>query len=355
MCIDSLYRMDNDFSAEEWHSCLEKSGQATVYHTLGWRSILAEVFGYKTSYAVCRNSSGDICAALPLVLVKSWITGNRVVSLPLSQYGGPLVTDPEAMKCVTDHLRGFLEKGFTYVRLKSRHRLNLTTGPDVSVSNYFTRCVITLKSHTEDEVWSSIKKKVRHDVRSAFDSGVAVELVDSAYEYDRLIEMMFQTCKKHGVPPYPPRLLKEINRTFVPKLARTFVARRDSKIIGAIILFLMNNEAIYAYSFSDSENLKYHPNHALIWTAIKWSLQNGISVFDLGTSSPLDNKLLEFKRRWGAHEIGLNDYFLTHDLSAITPDRRSSLKYRSAAFAWRVLLPQFVAGTIGPPLLRHLE
>ena len=139
-----------------------------------------------------------------------------------------------------------------------------------------------LKSRTEDEVWSSIKKKVRHDVRAAFDSGVTVEPADSAQENDRLVEMMFQTCKKHGVPPYPPKLFNVINQTLVPKLARIFVARHDSEIIGAVIIFMMNNEATFAYSFSDNENLQYHPNHALIWTAIKWSLQSGFSMFDLG-------------------------------------------------------------------------
>ena len=136
-----MYRMDSDFSAEEWNSCLEKSGEATVYHTLGWRSILAEVFGYKTTYTICRNGKGDICAAIPLAVIKSWITGNRVVSLPFSQYGGLLVTDPAAMKCVTNHLRSFLKERFSYVRLKSRHPLNFASGPDVCVSHSVIRCV----------------------------------------------------------------------------------------------------------------------------------------------------------------------------------------------------------------------
>jgi lipid II:glycine glycyltransferase (peptidoglycan interpeptide bridge formation enzyme) len=181
-------------------------------------------------------------------------------------------------------------------------------------------------------------------------------MLDSANEIDRVNELMLQTCKKHGVPPYSPRLLEAIKNMLIPKkLARIFVARLAGKMVAAVVLFIMNNDSIYAYNFSDSNYLRFRPNNALIWAAIKWSLDNALSNLDLGISSPQDNELLSFKMRWGATRTRVRDYFLVRGGMAIPADRRASLRYRLAAAAWRTLLPSFLARKMGPMLLTHLE
>jgi lipid II:glycine glycyltransferase (peptidoglycan interpeptide bridge formation enzyme) len=151
-------------------------------------------------------------------------------------------------------------------------------------------------------------------------------------------------------------LINSISEVFVArKMAVVFVARLYGKIIAALVLFTVNREGTYAYNFSDSKYLKFHPNHALLWAAIEWSIRNGLSAFDLGISSPQDNQLLLFKRRWGGSELNVRDYFIAPGSKSILPDRRASLKYKSATIAWRFLVPSFVASTVGPSLISHLE
>jgi lipid II:glycine glycyltransferase (peptidoglycan interpeptide bridge formation enzyme) len=117
----------------------------------------------------------------------------------------------------------------------------------------------------------------------------------------------------------------------------------------------MKGYGIYAYNFSDQRYLRYRPNNALIWGAIQWSLQNGFTSLDLGISSPQDNQLLWWKKRWGAVEYLLREYFLSSANKPIAPDRRESLKYKSATMLWRYLVPGFVASAIGPSLIPHLD
>jgi len=175
-------------------------------------------------------------------------------------------------------------------------------------------------------------------------------------DIERLRDLMLQTCKKHGTPPYSAWLLKEISNILMPKkLARTFVARLGEKIVATLILFTMNKEGIYAYNFSDAKYLRFEPNNALIWRAIKWSLDNGFRSFDLGISSPQDNQLLSFKMRWGAIVTKLPEYFIAPSDKVILPDRRASQKYRPATLAWKFLLPSFIASAIGPRILSHFE
>jgi len=350
--------VDYSFDSREWDAYLEASRSATVYHTLEWRSILEDVFGYETRYAICRNGVGDVAALLPIALVRSWITGNRVVSLPFSQYGGLLISDPEALECIVEHLRIYLRHGFQYVQLRAREPLeqNSVMRSSLRLSEYYSRCVIPLENRNEDDVWNSMhKNSVRRAINRSSRAGVRVEFGLRLNGINQVRDLMLQTCKKHGVPPYSPRLLKAIGDVLVPKnLAKILLAKLDNKIIATLILFTMNREAIYAYNFSDPNYLKSDPNNALIWAAIKWSLKSGLREFDMGISSPQDNKLLSFKMRWGAIEDKLPEYFLaTGNQKDIVSDRRASLKYRLASFAWRFLLPDFLTATIGPRLISH--
>lgn len=296
---------------------------------------------------------------LPLALVRSWITGNRAVSLPFSQYGGPLTNDMEALECVLRHLREYLYHGYQYVRLRTRDPFD----PKFAVPNwlraseYYSRCVIPLENRSERDVWSRLHaNSVRWAVRRSLRSGVVVNICEQNNDVRRFRELMLQTCKKHGVPPYSIRLLEGIDEVLAPKkLARIFVAKLNEKIIAILILFTINEEATFAYNFSDVNYLRLYPNNALIWSAIKWSLDNGFRNFDMGISSPQDNQLLSFKMRWGPIVSKLREYFIASNENAISPDRRACKKYKSATLVWRFLLPSFVASVIGPRILPHFE
>jgi len=352
-----LFSIDFDFRPEEWKDYLSTSRRGTVYHTLEWRKVLESVFGYETRYSVCRNGRGDCVGVLPLAFVKSWITGNRVVSLPFSQYGGPLVTDRGALECIVEHLRGYLSHGFEYVRLGCRDTLgqSLVGESDLKSSDYYSRCFVPLGGRTVNDVWKSIKSSTRREVKQSARNGVVVEIGGSrTADLDCFRSLILRTCRRHGIPTYPPELPDAIINVLVPKgLARIFVARLRDETIATLVLLTMNREAVYAYNFSDERFFRFRPNNALLWEAIKWSLDMNLSSLDLGTSSPEDNELLSFKLSWGAFKDKLHEYYIGGSDKILSgPDRRSSRRYRLASFVWK-RLPTFLASAIGPKLLSH--
>jgi CelD/BcsL family acetyltransferase involved in cellulose biosynthesis len=282
--------IDAHFNSKEWNDYLAADRRATVYHTLEWRSVLEDVFRYETAYVVSRGNEGDISGILPLALVRSRITGNRVVSLPFSQYGGPLCTNALALESMLNYLKELVTHGFEYIRLRGRDLYDELEGFGLRTSDDYSRCTIPIANRSDEDVWKALDKgSVRWAIKRSFSEGVVVEVSDSLYEEDRVTELMHQTTKKHGVPPYPPLLLKSISDLSTKGLAKIFLAKMKGKVIACLVLFTMNKEAIYAYNFSDVEYLRFYPNNALIWTAIKWSMKNGFSVFDMGTSSRQDN------------------------------------------------------------------
>jgi lipid II:glycine glycyltransferase (peptidoglycan interpeptide bridge formation enzyme) len=175
-------------------------------------------------------------------------------------------------------------------------------------------------------------------------------------DVNRIRDLMYQTCKRHGTPAYPAQLLNAImNRLAANNFAKVFVARLQEKIVAALVLFTMSKEGIYAYNFSDEKYLDSYPNNALLWAAIKWSMDNELRLFDMGISSPHDKELFAFKMRWGATAAKLHDYFIGANEQLVSaPDRRSSRKYASATTIWK-LIPGLLANRLGPRLIRHLE
>jgi hypothetical protein len=63
------------------------SDRATVYHTPEWRDVLVSTYGYQPFY-IGYFESDKLTAFLPLMLVKSWLTGTRLVSLPFANTCG---------------------------------------------------------------------------------------------------------------------------------------------------------------------------------------------------------------------------------------------------------------------------
>jgi len=348
--------IDGVFSTKEWNTYLDENPHATVYHTLEWRSILEDVFHYKTSYTVCRNGRADVVGILPIALVRSWMTGNRAVSLPFSQYGGPLANDSTALEHLLKYLRKHLKDGFEYVRLRARDRLddNVVARVGMRLSEDCSRCYIPLGNRTVDDIQKSLHSGCRRAIKQSSRYNVHVRVSDEWDDLNRVNHLIVQTCKKHGTPPYPSSLLKAISDLLVPRgIAKIFIATLEQKIIGTLVLLTMKNEATYAYVFTDPKYLRLRTNNALLWTAIRWSLESGMSCFDMGISSPLDNELLRFKKSWGATEEKLHDYFILEGQKPLNPDRRSSLTYKLAILTWRLVFPTFVASKVGPRLLYH--
>lgn len=352
-----MYILDSDFSSREWDTYLEIAPRATVYHTLEWRAMLEDIFHYKTLYAVCRNSRGGILGVLPLALVRSYITGNRVVSLPFSQYAGPLVSDSDALETVLRYVARYLKHGFEYVRLRGRAPLDsrVAASSGLKLSTYCSRFFIPLANRSTPDIWKSFHRMVRRAIRKSQDS-LTVDTCVTGADIESIRALMSGTCKNHGIPPYPAHLPTAIAHLLLPKnLAKIFVARFENKVVAALVLFTLNKEAVCAYNWSNKKYLGLRPNNALFWAAIKWSLENGLDVFDMGVGSPQDDQLLSFKRRWGTIEGPLYDYFAVVEGERFSPDRRASAKYEFAMLAWRFLVPKFVASAVGPRLLSHLE
>jgi lipid II:glycine glycyltransferase (peptidoglycan interpeptide bridge formation enzyme) len=105
------------------------------------------------------------------------------------------------------------------------------------------------------------------------------------------------------------------------------LVKYKSRYISSAILLKYKNCIYYEYSASDPGFLKLHPNHFILWEAIKLAHQEEYSYFYFGRSSIDNRNLIDFKRRWGTEEKALYYYYFPYAQS-ISAESRESLRFR---------------------------
>jgi len=88
MEITELQREDE----KAWDMYVHKSNSSTFYHQLGWRNVVEKTYKHKPVYLIAKEE-GEIKGVLPLFLMRSWIFGKKLVSVPFAPYGGVCAGD----------------------------------------------------------------------------------------------------------------------------------------------------------------------------------------------------------------------------------------------------------------------
>ena len=76
-----------------WQQLLERV-DSSVFHSPAWMTVLAKTYDFEPAALVVLDGPGEPVAGIPFVRVADLI-GERVVSLPFSDYCDPLVGDRE--------------------------------------------------------------------------------------------------------------------------------------------------------------------------------------------------------------------------------------------------------------------
>ena len=73
-----------------WDDLVASHAKASVFHQSGWLRALAKTYGYRPVVLTSTPAEGPLSDGIVFCEVKSWITGNRLVSLPFADHAEPL-------------------------------------------------------------------------------------------------------------------------------------------------------------------------------------------------------------------------------------------------------------------------
>ena len=287
-------------------------------------------------------------ASLPVMEVKSVLTGSRGVSLPFSDYCTPITDDKDQMDQLIRHTVEYGKAaGWKYLEFRGATFLPLQTP---SCTRFFTHYLPLTKD--EDALFSKFRSNTKRNIKKGLREQVVTSIENSWDGMDAFYGLHCQTRKKHGIPPQPKSFFRNIFKHIIQKSNGIIVigSLRNKPVAGSVFLHF-GNFATYKYGASDEAFHHLRPNNVIIWEAIKYYANKGFSGLDFGRTDIFNYGLANFKEGWGTKRdvLHYHQYDLRH--SVFVDHQKRIPAYMLRLFR---MLPIPLLQLFGNMLYRHI-
>lgn len=288
-----------------WDHFVERHPLGTIYHHSSWQGVIQRTYGYKPLYHLILRNGSDIEAAMSSAVVKSWLTGNRIVSYPFSDTCDPLVETPEQL----DALLKALEKSRT--ELNARFVEVRFARANLFIDNYASRPEyhsyhLALDKEPKELFRTFHKSCIQRAIKKARKEELEIFTGKNELDLKAFYRLHLMTRKKHGVPIQPFRFFKNLRYALTPKNMLTLLlARYRNKVVAGIILLWFKDIACYKFGASDKRFMHLRVNQLLMWEAVQLAQERGCLTFNFGRANCANKGLAQYKSRWGTQKMPL--------------------------------------------------
>jgi hypothetical protein len=310
-----------------WPELVDRHPSASFFHTRAWLETLRRTYGFEPVAYTTSPAGAKLDNAIVFCRIRSWLTGQRLVSLPFSDHAEPLTDSDEALHALLGSLAsGLARDGHRYLELRSaRVPVAGAAGFGESASFYSHRLDL---GPSLDTIHQRLHKDcIRRKIRRAERDGLTCEEGRS----DRLLEAFYRllvlTSRRRHLPPQPLAWFRHM-MAFAGDGLKIRVAFKDGCPAAAILTLTSRTSMIYKYGCSDLRFNSLGGTQLLLWHAIREAKHLRLREFDFGRSDPHTPGLVTFKDRWGATR------------SALRYARFPNPSARSTADDWRLRMAQ---------------
>ncbi len=282
----------------------------SIYHLSAWSEILKASFGYKPYYVISEENK-QIKAAIPLMLVKSWLTGKRLVSLPRLPYCDPLVSSEDELQKLLNYIYQIVDDcKIQYVEIKTQLNDQFFKDDQIKRYKHFRNHILSLEIE-RDELWKSFDRTcVKQRITRAQKNNVKFRFGETDEDLKIFYSLHKMTAAKQKIPVRPFNYFYNIwQRLRKKNLLLLLIAEVNGKAGAANISFKFKNTLYYEFLGLNYDLIQHSPGHLLIWEAIQIACDCHLQSFDFGLTPPGNPGLADFKRRWGAKESELSYFY----------------------------------------------
>ena len=332
-------------SDPRWNAFIERDPRAAIFHAPGWLQSLRETYGYRPVVHTTARPWQSLTNGVVFCQVKSWFTGNRLVSLPFSDHCEPLVgadEDPgEFANLDSSNPWQYVElrpvgaipaanaspQGFRQTEKFWLHRLDLSPTAAQIFSHLHNDCI-------------------RRKIRKAEREHVVCEEGNTPALLDNFYRLLLRTRRRHRLPPQPKTWFRNLAK-FLAGNIKIRVASKGGQPVASIITFSYNNRLFYKYGSSDERYHRLGGMQLLLWRAIEDAKEKNYSEFDLGRCEWDNTGLRIFKDRWGASRSPLTYWRYQPGKSFFGHEHRMARKFLR-------LCPSALLQAAGRSFYRHI-
>lgn len=287
-----------DVALDDRYRQLLDRRSADLFHSPAWAQVLADTYNLSIKAVMGDDAQGQPQGALLYCRIHDAL-GDRIVSLPFSDYCDPLVDTAEQFVAMAQPLLAM----DVPVTIRCVHNSIVADASRVDVVKQARWHGIDLTADAE-KLWKGLAEPKRRAVAKARREGVTLGEV-SDDEFLQVFHRMHVAMRKqkYRLLAQPMRFFESICRRF-SQLESWFplVAKHNGRPIAAMICLRYDNTLYYKFGTSSRETLPLRPNEFLMWEAIQLAKSLGCTRLDLGLSDNDQPGLVRFKQQLGARE-----------------------------------------------------
>jgi lipid II:glycine glycyltransferase (peptidoglycan interpeptide bridge formation enzyme) len=342
----SQLRMIDPTHYSQWDQFILSASKCSFFHSSSWARVLSESYGYKPIYFT-HFDDGRLLSLIPIMEVKSFITGRRGVSLPFTDQCEAILEKEDDFEDLFKAIIDYGKKlGWKYVELRGQNQF---LNSRIHSSCYYIHTLDL--TPLEDKIYSSFRDSTRRNIKKAIREGVTVDIcysMDSVREFYRLTCM---TRRQHGLPPQPFFFFKKIyDHIILRDQGIVLLASYKGKVIAGAVFFHFGDSAIFKYGASDMRFHLLRANNLVLWKAIQWCIGKGFRSASLGRTEPENKGLRQFKTGFCSSERVMRYYRYDLSLKTFLTDRSKEEKWLAKIFN-RMPIP--ILKIIGSLLYKH--
>lgn len=330
-----------------WADLATGHPDATVFHHPRWARLLADCYGYDARLCALVRADGSLEGGIPLLDVKSRLTGRRAVGLAFTDFCPPLYAQGAGPAALVDGLREVR-------RREGWPRVEIRWGVEGASPGERVFRHTTALSPDAEAVFARFKKtRVKQPIRQARAAGITVTQTSEWEGVRAFYDLHLRTRRRLGVPTQPLKFFRLVwERLVAEDLGFAALAYDGSRVVAGGVFLRWNGVTTYKFGASEADAWKLRPNHLLLWEAIQRSCAAGDRLFDWGRTEPEHEGLRDFKLGW-ADEQEVT-YSVLADDEAGAPRHPGGPRRGEAALAKVIQKsPVWVSRAVGKVLYGH--
>lgn len=353
----------NENNGQLWESFISKQDKIFPQHILNWQSMI------KNSYKNCKpmyyikTKDSRVQVVFPFFLVESKIFGNRVISQPFIDFGGPLGEfDGEFIQSLIKDVKEKVGDNLKHIEIRLSNFIpNYEKIEEILTNEGFKKDLkrhqFILKLEDEKTLWDNFSRITRKGIKKAKKSKLIMKGIRDEKELKAFYELYLKNMKNFGTPQHSYDFFLNIFNIMKDNFMG-LNCYKEGKLIGSLIVFHSKNYMYAAYNFSEHDYLIYQPNDLLYWEMIIWAIKNNIKYFDFGQCEVNAEEgsraagIYKFKSKWKGM-LYERPYFYYSFGDEKRKNSEEKEKYKKMIKIWRTL-PIILIKKIGPKLASEL-
>jgi CelD/BcsL family acetyltransferase involved in cellulose biosynthesis len=341
-------RVVDPFMDSRWDELVAKHPRASPFHKPGWLKALQLTYGYEPFVLTSAAPGEPMKNGMVFCRVSSWVTGDRVVSLPFADHCEPLVSSAEEVAEFSKWLQREREfQRWKYVEFRPLGLFKqVSAGPQPSSSYCYHE--LDVRPSLESIFRKMHRNCIQRKIRRAEKERLAYEVGRSPESLDAFYQLLLMTRRRLGILPQPLSWFQNLFECMGDDL-QIRVARKDGRPIASVLTLSHRRSVVYKYGCSDERFHNLGGMPFLFWKLIEESKAWGAERIDFGRSDLQSTGLITFKDRLGARK-----HVLTYYRYPGCKKRAATPWYLKTSRRIAALLPDAICTTAGNILYRHV-